>query len=80
MVDDAEKYKAEDDAIAARIQAKNTLEHYCFTIKNTIYEPRLKDSFTNQDKKAIAETAEEGLMWLEANDTADCEVIAAMQK
>jgi L1 cell adhesion molecule like protein len=30
MVSDAEKYKAEDEAVANRITAKNGLENYCF--------------------------------------------------
>ena len=30
MVNDAEKYKAEDDAQAENILAKNGLENYCF--------------------------------------------------
>jgi len=30
MVADAEKYKAEDDLMAKKIEAKNGLENYCF--------------------------------------------------
>jgi heat shock protein 1/8 len=80
MVDDAEKFRAEDEAVANRIQAKNGLENYCFTIKNTLYDEKLKGAFTNADKKVIQETSAEGLMWLEANQEADAEVIQGRQK
>jgi len=46
MVDDAEKYKKEDELIAKKIEAKNALENYCYTMKNTLYEQKLKDEFT----------------------------------
>merc|ERR1712054_186420 len=35
MVADAEKYKAEDELMAKKIEAKNGLENYCFQMKNT---------------------------------------------
>merc|ERR1740138_611692 len=30
MVQDAEKYKAEDEAMKAKVEAKNSFENYCF--------------------------------------------------
>jgi len=30
MVADAEKYKAEDELIAKKVEARNGLENYCF--------------------------------------------------
>jgi len=65
MVDDAEKYKKEDEAIAKKINARNALENYCFQIKNIIYDNNLKGHFSNPDKKAIQEASAEGLAWIE---------------
>merc|ERR1712058_138965 len=36
MVNDAEKFKQEDEAQRDRISAKNGLESYCFNMKSTI--------------------------------------------
>ncbi|KIK21342.1 hypothetical protein PISMIDRAFT_104138 [Pisolithus microcarpus 441] len=36
MVSEAEKYKAEDEAMAARIQAKDDLESYAYHLRNTL--------------------------------------------
>merc|ERR1712096_157647 len=51
MVDDAEKYKAEDDVQKERITAKNTLESYCFNMKSTVEDDKLKDKISDSDRK-----------------------------
>merc|ERR1719378_1772099 len=48
MVNEAEKYKEEDDAHRNRITAKNGLEAYCFQMKSTM-----------EDKKTILDKVTE---------------------
>ncbi len=43
MVNEAEKFKNEDEAQRDRIQAKNNLESYCFNMKATLEDSRFKD-------------------------------------
>ena len=43
MVNEAEKFKNEDEAQRDRIQAKNGLESYCFNMKSTLEDARFKD-------------------------------------
>lgn len=80
MVNDAEKFKAEDEAVAKKVLAKNGLENYCFQMKNALDEEKLKEAFTDEDKKAIQDTANEGLQWLEGNGDAEADVIEGKQK
>jgi len=80
MVNDAERFREEDEAIAKRVQAKNGLENYCFQMRNTLDDEKLKGLFTDDDKKVIQDTSAEGLQWLEGNHTADAEVIEGKQK
>jgi len=61
MVADAEKYKAEDELVAKKIEAKNGFENYCFQMKNTLEEEKLKTAFTDEDKKNIEDWSKEGL-------------------
>ena len=75
MVSDAEKFKAEDEALAKKVIAKNGFENYCFQMKNTLDEEKLKSAFTDDDKKVIQETSNEGLQWLESNQDAAADVI-----
>merc|ERR1711920_146327 len=43
MVNEAEKYKNEDEKQKNRISAKNALESYCFNMKSTLDDEKLKD-------------------------------------
>lgn len=50
MVNEAEKFKGEDEKVKKRIEAKNALENYCFSMKNTLNDEKLRDKFTEEDK------------------------------
>merc|ERR1712070_1083566 len=80
MVNDAEKFKAEDDAMRAKVDAKNGLESYCFQVKNTLNETQLRDKFSEEDKATITAASDEGLQWLAANSEADAEAMNAKLK
>merc|ERR1712170_316900 len=80
MVQDAEKYKDEDEKLRKKVDAKNGLENYCFQMKNTLNDEKLKDKFSDEDKKTIEDTAAEGLQWLEGNQEASAEEFEAKQK
>jgi len=71
MVQDAERYKADDEKVKARIEKKNGLENYCFQMKNQLEDEKLKDKFTEDDKKVIEDGTKEVLQWLESNHNAD---------
>merc|ERR1712070_116050 len=43
-------------------------------------EEKLKDQFTDEDKKVIEDTSAEGLQWLEANAEADADAIEGKRK
>merc|ERR1711976_979088 len=79
LVADAEKFKAADDQIRKKVEAKNGLENYCFQMKNTLNEEKLKAHFTDEDKTTIEATANEGLQFLESHP-ADAEAIEKKQK
>ena len=80
MVREAEKYKDEDDKQKDRVAAKNGLEGYCFSMKQTLDEPNLKEKIPEDDRKKISEACEETLKWLEANNLAEKEEFEHRQK
>merc|ERR1719361_3206807 len=59
MVADAEKFKAEDDVQKERISAKNGLESYCFNMKSTVDDEKLKDKISPDEKKIINDKCDE---------------------
>lgn len=80
MVQEAEKYKAEDEAAKARIEARNSLENYCYTLRNTLSEDKVKDKISADDKKAIEDKIQEVLDWMENNESAEKEEYEEKQK
>ncbi|KAL4996167.1 heat shock 70 kDa protein [Aspergillus recurvatus] len=78
MLADAEKYKAEDEAEAARIQAKNGLESYAYSLKNTISEGQLQ--IGEDDKKKVSDKIDEVISWLDNNQTAEKDEYESQQK
>merc|ERR1712096_519949 len=51
MVQEAEKYRAEDEQNKGKIEAKNGLENYCFTMKNSITDEAIAAKISEEDKK-----------------------------
>merc|ERR1712209_203684 len=80
MVQEAEKYRAEDEANKSKIEAKNGLENYCFTMRNTLQEEKLKDKFEGDDKDKIEKAVQETLDWLDKNQLAEKDEFEGKQK
>merc|ERR1712050_37107 len=80
MVQEAEKYKAEDDANKQKIEAKNGLENYCFTMRNTLEEEKLKEKFESGDKEKIEKAVQDALDWLDKNQLAEKDEFEDKQK
>merc|ERR1711893_301953 len=73
-------YAAEDEQNKAKIEAKNGLENYCFTMRNTLSEEKLKDKFEGDDKEKIEKAVQETLDWLDKNQLAEKDEFEAKQK
>merc|ERR1712228_499155 len=71
MVNDAEKFKAEDDKQKDRISAKNGLESYFFNLKTTIEDDKVKDKISEDDMKTITDKCDEAIKWLYPNQLAE---------
>merc|ERR1712093_81145 len=80
MVAEAEKYKAEDEANASRIQAKNGLENYAYNLKNTMDDEKLASKLSDDDKSTVTAKIDETTSWLDANQMAEKEEFEAKQK
>lgn len=80
MVQDAEKFKAEDEAAKERINAKNELENYAYSVKNTINDDKFKDKISDEDKKAVEEKVTSVIGWLDSADNAEKEEFEGQKK
>merc|ERR1739848_70906 len=80
MVQEAEKYREEDEQNKQKIEAKNGLENYCFTMRYTLQEEKLKDKFEGGDKQKIEKAVQDALDWLDKNQLAEKDEFEAKQK
>jgi len=70
MVKEAENYKKQDEEAKDRIESKNKLENYAYSVRNTTKEDNLKDKLSAEDKAAIDKSVDETIKWLDANQSA----------
>jgi len=80
MVDESERFKADDEKQKEKIDAKNGLESYCFNIKSTIEDSNIKDKLSESERKMISDKCNEAIAWLERNQTAEVEEFKDKQK
>lgn len=78
MISDAEKFKEEDLKNREKVDAKNELENYLFSVKSTISNNEMKLDDTK--KKQISDIIEEKVSWLESNATASTEEYRDVKK
>lgn len=65
LIIEAEKFKDEDDKIKSRIEARNQLEQYCYSVKTTINGAGNK--IEESEKKIILGLVEETISWISYN-------------
>mmetsp|Transcript_36570 Transcript_36570/g.61648 ORF Transcript_36570/g.61648 Transcript_36570/m.61648 type:complete len:647 (+) Transcript_36570:201-2141(+) len=71
MVQEAEKYKAEDEEHKKKVEAKNQVENYAYNMRNSINDEKVGSKLDADDKKKIEDAIEAAINWLEANQLAE---------
>lgn len=71
MVKEAEKYKTDDEVAKSRVEAKNALENYAYTMRNTIRDEKIASKLDPADKTKIEKAVEDTIKWLDSNQTAE---------
>ena len=72
MVNDADKYKEEDNKIKERIDAKNKLEGYVFGVKNSVTS-EMKEKMSEDDREMIMKQVTETIKWLDEHQMSEKE-------
>ena len=80
MVSEAEKYKEDDEREAQRIQSKNQLESYAYSLKNTMNEENIKTKINEGDMQKLSKAVEETIAWIDDNQTATTDEYGDKQK
>lgn len=67
MVQEAEKYRTDDDVQRERVSSKNRLEAYAFNIKSTLEDKNMKGKISDEDKEKMLDKCKEVISWLDRN-------------
>eukprot|EP00798_Chlamydomonas_sp_ICE-L_P014673 gene14673-20708_t len=72
LVEEAEQYAEQDKKARERVDARNKLEAYLYSMKNTA-EDSLAGKIADSDKETVVAAVSGALDWLEENNDADTE-------
>lgn len=80
MVQDAEKYAAEDKERMERVEARNGLESYLYNVRNSLREEKVKEKLGDATVAEAEGVIQEGLDWLASNESAEAAEFKEHQK
>jgi L1 cell adhesion molecule like protein len=72
MISEGEKYKAEDKKHMELVEAKNKLENYAYSLKNTLNDEKV--TLGPADKETLEKKCEETISWLDTSTVTEKEV------
>merc|ERR1712061_333054 len=81
MINDAEKFADEDAKLKGKVEARNELESYAYSLKNQLSDKeKLGGKLSDEETAKIEEVINEKIAWLEENADADAEELKAQKK
>ncbi|KAF5930859.1 hypothetical protein HYC85_031732 [Camellia sinensis] len=67
MVQEAKKYKSENEEHKKKVEIKSALENYAYNVENTIKDEKISTKLSSADKKKIEDAIDQAIHWLHAN-------------
>merc|ERR1719430_834755 len=81
MISEEEQSKIEDAALKGKVEARNELESYAYSLKNQIGDKeKLGGKLSEDEQSKIEEVINEKIKWLEDNPEADADEFKAQKK
>jgi len=81
MVKDAETFAEEDKKLKEKVEARNELESFVYSLKNQLNDKeKLGAKISEEDKKTIDDAINDKIAWLEANQGAEADEFKAKKK
>jgi len=81
MINDAEKFADEDAKLKGKVEARNELESYAYSLKNQLSDKeKLGGKLSDEETAKIEEVINEKIAWLEENQEAEAEELKAQKK
>jgi len=70
MVNEAEKFKQDDEEVKDKVQARNSLENYAYSLRNSAQDENLKSKFAPGDLDTLHKEVDDIIKWLDQNANA----------
>ena len=80
MVKEAEEFREQDEAYASKVEARNSLESYVYSLKNKMEEESMKSALSEEDAASLKGAIDSALTWLDDNQSADKEEYESQRK
>jgi len=80
LIQEAEKFKEQDEQVKKRVESKNQLEQYVYSVRHTLSDEKLKDKINGDDRKKVEDACTEVEQWLASNQEATPDQFDAKRK
>ncbi|KAF7492480.1 Heat shock 70 kDa protein C [Sarcoptes scabiei] len=81
MIKDAEKFSDEDKKVKEKVEAKNELESYAYSLKNQLSDKeKLGGKLSDEDKTTIEKAVDDAISWLDSNADSDVDEYKSKKK
>jgi heat shock protein 1/8 len=80
MVTEAENFKEEDTKNAKRVEERNNLENYIYSVRATLENEKLKEQFSEEERNTIQSQINEKQSWLDEHQNEDAEIYENKRK
>ena len=81
MINDAERFAEEDKKVKERVESKNELESYIYSLKNQVNDQeKLGSKLSDEEKTQILTAVDAAIEWLDSNLEAEGEEFQAKKK
>ena len=77
---EAEQFEEEDRKKVEIIEARNSLESYCYNVKNSLNEDKIKEKIEAEELEEVVAKADETITWLDENLNESKDVYDGKQK
>ncbi|XP_030853346.1 heat shock 70 kDa protein IV-like [Strongylocentrotus purpuratus] len=80
MINDAERFKAEDDAQRERIAVRDQLESFAYNVKSAINDASVERQVSSSDKEFVIKAFDDVITWMDNNSLAKKEELSLKLK
>merc|ERR1719392_177645 len=73
IVEEAERYKEEDEKMKKKVTSKNDLENLAYQIRNSCDDPKIGAAISEEDKTKLKAKIDDTVKWVDENQAAEVE-------